>query len=218
LAILVTAAILACASCREPPRSGTLYEVASTGVTVAGQPARAGQTIGFKDEVAVATKGAFARILLQDGTRIFLLPDPKGEMTRFTVDGYQEQASARSLVMRLLRGVATLMVPKNRPKADVLEVQASYTTTAIRGTELKIQTGPDGDTVSVKEGTVEVRPNPGAGGGVAQSKSESIGATEQIRFEAGKGFLPKGTYNPFGDGEAVLFRDANVPVKTTIEK
>jgi len=213
LTVLVAAmGLLWAESCGEAPKAATLYEVSSAGVTVNDQPAKAQQKIGVSDRVVVASKGAFARLLLSDGTKIFLLPDDKIGETRFTLDKYTQDGSTRQVLLRLMQGVVTLLVPKNRPKGDILEVQASFTTTAIRGTELKITSSPEGDTIALKEGSVEVRSNKDP------AKTQTVSIGEQVRFDAKTSLLSKSTYNPFDNAESALFRDSGVPVRTTIEQ
>ena len=74
--------------------------------------------------------------------------------------------SAKAVTLRFARASgrirmapATLQLMRDRhiSKGDVLEVEASHTTTAIRGTQLKVESGESSDRVSVKEGEVEVR-------------------------------------------------------------
>jgi hypothetical protein len=159
--------------CGDPVQTGTVVSASSAGVSikVAGdakgewKPVAANQAIGFEDELKVEGKDSYVKLKLSDNTRIMLVTradpaDPKKRLdTLFSIQGFKQQTSYRALVMKLKQGIAALIVPKNRPSGDVLEVQASFTTTAIRGTELKVDSCSSGDTVSVKEGVVEVSSN-----------------------------------------------------------
>lgn len=169
-------ALVFVAACGEVPTAGVLDAVSVEGVTINGQAAKSGQKIGLKDKVVVATAAGFARIKLDDGTRLFLHPDPSQAPTTFSVETYQAQGSGKTMLLKLWRGVCTLVVDK-KGKGDVLEVEASHTTTAIRGTQLKVESGDSGDRVSVKEGEVEVRSTSDAG------TTETIRALEQVTFQ-----------------------------------
>ena len=203
--------VLLVSGCGEEPTFATLYEVSAAGVTVNGSPAKAPVKLGLKHQVVVATKGAFARISLSDGTKLFLLPDEEGGSTTFSLESYRQEGSSRAMLFRLIRGVVALIVPPNRPSGDVIEVEASYTTTAIRGTQLKIETGAKGDLISVKEGTIEVRSKQDP------TKVETVKTGEQIGHEPAKGFLAKSPYNPLVPKEQAVFSDSMVPIRKVVE-
>jgi ferric-dicitrate binding protein FerR (iron transport regulator) len=192
-----------CAGCRETPRHAVLYEASSAGVTVNGKSPAPGLAIGVSDEVVVDGAGSFARLKLDDGTKVFLHADAASRRTVFSLARLGEQAGARSILLRLVRGVAALVVPR-RPAGSVLEVQASYTTTAIRGTQVRVSSGEAGDEIAVREGQVEVRSLAGA----TAEPARPLAAGEKLRFDAAKGFQAKETYDGLSSGEEVLFRDS----------
>lgn len=175
---------------KEMTPTAIIYQVSSAGVTVNGKPAGRGQTIHTRDEVVCSTKDSFCRLKLTDGSKIFLLPDPRGGSTTFSLEGLKTQRSSKVLLMRLVRGLLALIVPRGRSASETLEVQASYTTTAIKGTQLRISTGTEGDQVAVREGQVEVR--------VTDSdRTRTLEANQQVSYDTSKMDLGQvEAYNP----------------------
>lgn len=184
---LLAVLLVLVAGCGSTATFATLVELSQSGVTVNGQAARAGQALQPADEVVVTGAGAWARLVLPDGVRVYLRPDAAGGETRFNLGRHEEQGSARGLFLKLIRGVVMLVVPA-RKAGDALEVQASWTTTAVKGTEFKVTSSEAGDTVAVKEGVVEVRANAG------DPPPVKVEAAAQVSFDSSKKLFAKSEY------------------------
>lgn len=208
LFVTILSALAFIAACGSQPNFATLVELSQAGVTVNGKPASTGQALAQEDEVKVDGTGAFARIVLPDGVRVFLRPDGAGGATTFNLGRHVEQGSASAILFKLVRGVAYLVVPK-RKAGDALEVQASWTTTAVKGTEFKVESGEAGDTVAVKEGTVEVRAN--APGGPSPTTVSSL---VKVHFDGSKKLFASSSYEEaMGDQEQSMFGGSGPVIK-----
>lgn len=213
LLVTFVSALAFIAACGSPPTFATLVELSSAGVTVNGKPASTGQALARDDEVKVDGAGSFARIVLPDGVRVFLRPDGAGGATAFNLGRHQEQGSASTILFKLVRGVAYLVVPK-RKAGDALEVQASWTTTAVKGTEFKVESSDAGDTVSVKEGTVEVRANQPGG-----PSPTTVSSLVKVNFDSSKKLFASSNYDDaMSDAEGSMFGASGAPVIKRIEK
>lgn len=212
LLVLLVSGLALIAACGSQPTFATLVELSSAGVTVNGAAASAGQALKQEDEVKVDGAGAYARLVLPDGVRVFLRPDAAGGATSFNLGRHVEQGSAKAMLLKLVRGVAYFVVPP-RKAGDALEVQASWTTTAVKGTEFKVESSEKGDAVSVKEGKVEVRPNQ------AGPAATSVGALVKMSYDSEKKAFEAGAYDDaMSDAESSMFGANGAPIIKRIEK
>jgi hypothetical protein len=210
LLVFLVSGLALIAACGSQPQYATLAELSSSGVTVNGAAASAGQALKQEDEVKVDGANAYARIVLPEGVRVFLRPDAAGGATTFNLGRHVEQGSAKAMLFKLVKGVAYFVVPKRKP-GDALEVQASWTTTAVKGTEFKVETSDAGDSVSVKEGAVEVRPT--AGGA-----STAVGALVKSTYDSQKKQFAAAAYDDaMSDAESSMFGANGAPIIKRIE-
>lgn len=129
-----------------PPITGT--------VQVNGAAAKASDPLRLGDTVIARGDDATASVKFEDGTVLHLYGlGAAGGEAKLIVDSYDK--GSRAMVARLFSGLLTLASPPKDPPPRKTIV-ALNTTTATEGTEVKIQTGLAGDTVSLKLGKVTV--------------------------------------------------------------
>ncbi|MBI4862404.1 MAG: FecR domain-containing protein [Candidatus Riflebacteria bacterium] len=182
---------------------GTLVEIQGS-VTLNGQPATAKRALVAGDTVKVP-KGALARIEYTDGTRFLLLG--RGDSgSELTIGKEAQEAGVNVMLARLTRGLVSFVVRSGKQQTRY-EIEAMSSLTVVRGTQGKVQTGPDGDLVALKEGSVEV---------ISKPLKTNLELKEgfQVMVEPGGAFGAPKAYDFSESSERELFDAAPLRMKT----
>lgn len=148
-----------CSSSPSPTTHARLVPPVTGTILVNEKDAKAGDPLKDGDTVIARGDDAQVSIKWEDGTvvNIYGLGAPNSE-SKLVVASYDP--STKGMVLRLLGGVISLISPpKNPPPRKTVE--ALNTTTATVGTEFVVKSSPDGDTVSLGRGQVQVTQNDG---------------------------------------------------------
>jgi hypothetical protein len=143
-------------------------------VTHNGKPATVRGTLAAGDVVRVPRDG-LARIQYPDGTK-FVLVGRTEAGAELTFGKESTDAGVRVSLVNLARGILGFLV-RNEAKESRYEIEAVSSLTVVRGTQGKVQTGPDGDLIALKVGKVEVIAK-------ATGSSTNLSAGSQIQVSA----------------------------------
>lgn len=171
-----------------PPLAGTI--LVNDKAAKPGDPLQVGDTVIAKgDDASVSIK-------FEDGTVVNLYGlGAAGGDAKLVVVSYD--TSTKAMVTRLLSGVVSLISPpKDPPPRKTIE--ALNTVTATIGTEVKVETSPDGDTVSLKRGKVNVSTTDGSG-------SVELNSGQMIQVKPGEAVGTPTTYQADDASEKKFF-------------
>ena len=167
----------------------------------------------FEGDQLITGADARLHLRLQDGAEIFLKPDSEIKLSRFRLDGEDNE---RSSVVDLLRGgFRTISGLIGRSDADDYRTETGFVTVGIRGTEYVVKLCPEADcTRSASRSDNEARLHAVVLAGAVSLTADEVllldagdyasASVDELREEAGRD-LPEGLLDPgSADAFAIL--------------
>lgn len=173
-------------------------------VTVNGTAVKDPKELAANDKVVVA-QGGVARVVYPDGTRI-LLVGRGAEGSELTIGATTQDQGLSVMLVKLTRGVLSFLVPPAVKGKGRYEIEAVSSLTVVRGTQGVVTTG-EGDSVALKNGTVEVLAKNGG-------RNQTIVAGQKIQITPAGEISAPASYDFSDNAERELYNEGPLLMKT----